>query len=662
MGEVVGTVRRVRVLTPAELAWIAAVPCALAALVAVLALGPPLGHALIRPPPPAQGLWPPDWHESSGRPEPVEVGRYLVAAAAPMGAAILVFALARRQPALPGALIRPLVLASQLLTVAFVAFAFLGQHEVVFADRPLPPLFGVGTLLVAALLTVAALAVLGRPGVARPLVRLARETPLRRRACFALAAAAAALWLLEVVLVDGAIEDNGVLAWTVNDAFAILDGRTPLVDYHLLYAKLVPYPAALAMAVFGTTTLVYTVLMFVLSALALLAVYAIFRRLLRSSLLALGLFVPFVALSAVDHTMSLVAMWPMRYGGAYLMAWLVARAIARGGRRVWPLFAVGAVVAVNETEFGAAAVLAALVALICARPPRTRHAALRLGLEAGGGVLAGLALIALLTLIRSGALPDPALLEEWPRIFTRLGWFSLAMPAVSLHLALYATFAATLLVVAVRLARDEEDVLLTGMLAWGGVFGLLAASYYTGRSDDLKLVSMFSAWAFALALLTIVVARGLAAQGWRRPSPAQLLVLFGLALAICAVARVSSPQHQLSRLLDQQPPQYRPLAERFIDSLTQPHERVAILMPMGHRFAYELGLENVFPYATQDALVTQWQLQTTLNAIRNAHVHRIFVYAGIIAPQQLAVLQGAGFVPRAQDDVLIALGNEPPPS
>ena len=644
-----------RVLAPDELAWIAAIPCALVGLLAILALGPPLGHLLFRPVPAADGLWPVGWFESSGRPEPVELGRYLLATAAPLLAAALVFVLARRPPALPARLIRPLVLASQALLVAFVTVAFLGQRGIVFTHRVLPDVFGIGTLLAAVGLLLAGLLALRRPGVVERIARLARETPLRRNACLALAATAAVVWLLEGLLVDGLVEDQGVLAWTVDDAFAILDGRTPLVDYHLLYAKLLPYPAALTMAVFGTTTLVYTLLMLVLSVLALLGVYGIFRRLLHSSALALGLFVPFVALGAVAHTMSLTAMWPMRYGGAYLMAWLAARAIERDGRRVWPLFAVGAVVAVNETEFGAAAVLAALVAIACAHPPGGWRAALRLLGEAAAGMLAGLALIALVTLVRSGALPDPALLDEWPRIFTRLGWFSLGMPPASLHLALYATFAATLLVVAVRLARRERDVLLTGMLAWSGVFGLLAASYYAGRSDEIKLVSMFSAWAFALALLTIVTARTLAAQEWRRPSPAQLLVLFGFALAVCSVIDVPSPQHQISRLVDEPPGNYRARAERFIGALTQPHEAVAILMPMGHRFAYDLRLDNVFPYPTQDALVTRWQLDTTLDAIRRAHVHRVFLHERITAPQQLAVLERAGFRPSAQQDELLAL-------
>jgi hypothetical protein len=646
---------RRRTLAPDELAWIVALPGALAGLLAILVLGPALGHLLFRPVPAADALWPPGWFESSGKPEPVELGRYLIAAAAPVLAAGLVVALARRPRTVPAALVRPLVLASQGLLVAFVALAFLGQRGVVLTHRALPHVFGIGTLLAAAALVPAGLLALRRPGVARRIARLARETPLRRSACLALAATAAVLWLLEGVLVDGLVEDQNVLAWTVDDAFAILDGRTPLVDYHLLYAKLLPYPAALTMAVLGKTTLVYSLLMLVLSVLALLGVYGIFRRILRSSPLALALFVPFVALSAVEHTMSLTAMWPMRYGGAYLMAWLSARAIERDGRRVWPLFAIGAVVAVNETEFGAAAVLAALAAIACVRAPRTWRAALRLLGEAAAGLLAGLALIALLTLVRSGSLPDPALLDEWPRIFTRLGWFSLGMPPASLHLALYATFAATLLVVAVRLVRRERDVLLTGMLAWSGVFGLAAASYYAGRSDEIKLVSMFSAWAFALALLTIATARALAAQGWRRPSPAQLLALFGCALAVCSIADFPLPQHQISRLVDEPPGNFRARAERFVGGLAQPHERVAILLPMGHRIAYDLGLENVFPYPTQDALVTRWQLDTTLDAIRRAHVHRIFLHERMTAPQQLAVLRRAGFRPSAQQEELVAL-------
>ncbi len=43
-----GGTERVRALAPGEAAWVALVPCALVALGAILLLGPPLGHLLVR--------------------------------------------------------------------------------------------------------------------------------------------------------------------------------------------------------------------------------------------------------------------------------------------------------------------------------------------------------------------------------------------------------------------------------------------------------------------------------------------------------------------------------------------------------------------------------------------------------------------------------------
>lgn len=643
---------------PAELAWIALIPFAAVAAAAILLLGPPLGQALFAPG--AERLWPPGWFESQGTPEPVKLGRYLVAAAAPVLLALLVLSLslAGSSPRLPSALLRALARSSQMLLLAFVVLAVLGQRNVIFVDRPMPDVFGLGTLLAAGAIVPAALLALRRRSVGASIVWLARETTARRVACLGVAAAVAVLWMLQGLLVDGAVEDLGVMEWTVNDAFAVLNGRTPLVDFHLLYAKLLPFPAALAMAVFGDSALVYTLFTTLLSVLALVAVYAIFRRVLGSSLLALGLFVPFVALSDVGHPMTLTAMWPMRYAGAYLMAWLTARHLDGGApRRAWPLFAVGTVLTVDMMEFGIAALAATLVALLCAHPPRSARAALRLAGEAVGGMLLALAAISSLTLLRAGVLPDPGLLFEWPRIFTRLGWFAIAPPPASLHLAIYATLAAAIVVAAVRLASPSSDRLLTSMLAWSGVFGLLAGSYYVGRSDEFKLAAMFSAWAFALALLTVVVVRALAARGWRHPTGAELLVLFGFALAVCSIVQVPSPSAQISRLVDQPPATYRPAAESFLRQLTRPGEKVAILMPMGHRFAYDLGLDNVAPYGTQDALVTRWQLRNVIDTMRREQAHAIFLFERLTAPEQLELLARAGFTLRAQAGQLIQLSD-----
>jgi hypothetical protein len=492
--------------------------------------------------------------------------------------------------------------------------------------------------------------------------RLARETPLRRRTGVAIALAFSATWLLETVTTDRLVEDLGQLNWALTDVFAVLDGRTPLVDYHLLYATLLPYPSALVLAVFGKTALVFTTLMALLSLCALLAVYAVLRRVTRSSLLALGLFAPFVALGDVGGTMIMPAQWPMRYGGAYLLAWLTARRVdARRPRNGWVLFLVAGLVSIDNTDFGVAALAATVAALLCAQPPRSRRALLALAGQLALGVLAAGALVCGLTLARAGRLPDPALLIEWPRIFGSLGLLSLPMPTAGLHLAIYATFAGAAIAAAVRLARGAEDALLTGMLAWSGVFGLLAGSYFVGRSDEVKLLSMFSAWAFALVLLTVVVVRALAARGWRAPTIPELLVLLGFALAVVAIARGSMPTTQVERLTRATPdPTYRATAERFIRERTRRGDRVVITLPEGFRFAYDLGLRNVSPYVIATAIVTRGQLQRVIDAARRERVHELFVPAttvalageGQTAPQQVAMLAAAGWRPR---DVL-----EPP--
>lgn len=640
--------QRTRTLTPAEIAWIVLMPCAVAMVAVIVVAGPPLGQLLFEPE--AEGLWPPGWSGSQGRAEPVKQARYLLAVVAPLVLAAAILASVRREPRLGPRTIRALTLASQGILLAFVVIAVLGQRNVILVDRQLPPIFGNGAILAATALTLAGLVALRRREVAERVAWLARETTLRRATGVAVAIAVSALWMLTSISTDSIAEDVGSMEWTLNDAFAVLNGRTPLVDYHVLYAKLLPYPAALAIATFGTTAFVYTTAMAVLSVLALLAVYAIFRRIVGSSLLALALFVPFLATSGVDESTILTAMWPMRYGGAFLLAWMTARHVdRRSPRHAWVLFFVGGVVAINNSEFGVGAVLATIAALLCAQPPRSVRDVLRLSAHVGGGALGAVAAVSLLTFIRAGALPDPALLTEWPRIFTKLGWFSMPMPTASLHLVVYATFVAAIAVAAVRLTRPDDDVLLTSMLAWSGIFGLVAGSYYVGRSDDLKLVSMFAAGSFALSLLTIVSVRALAVRGWRRPTPAQLLVLFGFALSSCSVVDFPLPHTQIARLTEQRPaPFVRPIAKQFVLDDTQPGEKVALLFPMGYRVAYELGLDNISPYGTQAAIVTRWQLQTVIDAVRREHVHKIFLRQELTARPQLEVLAQEGFQPRAQ--------------
>src|SRR5689334_6751489 len=87
---------RVRSMSAAEAAWIAAVPCALATLAAVVLLGPAVGHAFLAPR--GEALWPPGIHP--GRPEPAKHGRFVVALLGPVALAGAILVSARARPRL----------------------------------------------------------------------------------------------------------------------------------------------------------------------------------------------------------------------------------------------------------------------------------------------------------------------------------------------------------------------------------------------------------------------------------------------------------------------------------------------------------------------------------------------------------------------------------
>src|SRR5215217_6468951 len=77
---------RARPLDPGELAWIAAPPCALLTLLALVALGPPLAHLVLMPRPGV--LWP----TIDALPQPEQHGRFLIGLLGPplLAAAVLV--------------------------------------------------------------------------------------------------------------------------------------------------------------------------------------------------------------------------------------------------------------------------------------------------------------------------------------------------------------------------------------------------------------------------------------------------------------------------------------------------------------------------------------------------------------------------------------------
>jgi hypothetical protein len=650
---------------PAELAWLLALPCALVLVAAVALLGPPLGRLLF--PPQHIAFWNTGITTLAVRPEPTELARFLIAAAGPIALAGLLVALHGRPLRLRAGAPALLAQASQVLLAALAVAALVGQYRVVYdasysGGQPFRRVyFTPASLIVSALLTLGAVLVLRREALLARIERLTREPDRRRIVAFALAAVFVGLWLLTAINTEGSfgLSNAGVhgnVTFWLDEAYAVLDHRAPLVDFHAQYSQLWPYLSAAIMALAGPSLGVYVAIMVTASGLSLLAVYAVFRRVVHSSLLALALFAPFVAtgffmelgpLGNRYGPSNLFSMFPMRYGGPYVLAWLVARHVDRlRPRHGALLFLAAGIVLLNNVEFGLPAFAATLAALLGSDARRWRPRVAALLRDAALGLLGAMALVALLTLAVAGSLPHFGYLFTFSRLWGLGGVTMLPMPTLGFHLVLYATFAAAIVVATVRAVGGAQERTLTALLAWAGVFGLGAGSYFAGRSHPEVLISLFSAWALALALLLVVAVRAIRARSEPRPTVAEVALLAGCALAVCSLAQTPAPWSQLQRIGRSAPtPELQALRTRAFVAQAGAvgGERVLILAPMGHRVAYDLGLVNVAPYVSMISMPAKRQLQESIDALRAEGGTRVIAYRGQILPDQLQAVQDAGF-------------------
>jgi hypothetical protein len=643
-------------------------PCALLLIATIFVLGPPLGRAFLSPAP-HNDIWGQWIVQGLLRPEPTEHARYLIALAGPLLVSGGMLLLAGRR--IHGRATYALATAGQALLVAFLLACLVYQHahvgefgrEVYFT---LPTL--VVALVVAALMTGA----LQRRRTAKRIVRVARETSAKHAAAIVLAALFVGLWLLTAFNTDGTIERANYevrvnIPWWIDEPGSLLGGHAPLVDFHAQYGQLWAYVAAAAMTLLGSSLAVYSGVMLAGTAGALAAAFATLRRLAGSSLAALALFLPFVATSFFLETgplenrygpANLFSLFPIRYGGPFLLLWLVVRRTARRVERPpVALFALAGLVTINNVEFGLPALGATLAALLWTAPSRSRTALARLAASTVAGLLAAVALVALLTLVVAGSLPHFGMLSTFPRIYGKEGLNMIPMPALGLHLVVYATFAAALVAATARAlpgegARDPE---MTAALAWAGVFGLGAGSYFVGRSHPDVLIDLFSAWALTLSLLLIVVVRAVAQRSSRRPRAVELLVLAGFGLAVCSLAQTPTPWSQVQRLQRTAPFDRLAAQRSVIRRLTHRGEVVALLLGQGHRIAAEVGIDDVAPYSFIEAMMTRGQWEETIAALRAAHGRRIIVPARYVFPEQARWLIARGYRPYFQSSTVVAL-------
>jgi len=647
-------------LDAATIAWAWTIPFAAVAVVLIVLLGPPLGALLLPAHSPYTfvGTIPGGVH-----PEPTEQGRYLIAVGAPALAALaLATLLPRLSTSLPTRAVDPLAVLPQLALVGVVIASIVAQYRFTFGFAYTRGLYTGGTftmhyfspatLAVGIALAVATASALRSEAVRRrATAALLAESRPRRFAITGCAAVATLVWLLHAVHSDAEI-GNALevvryhLAFTLDETFAVINGRTPLVDFTAQYGSLWPFVLALPMVAFGKTVLAFTVAACTISGLAVLGVFGVLRRAVRSATAALLLYLPFLATSlfTINGTPrdrmspgSYYAAFPLRYALPYFVAWLTARRIERtpSARGDWLLFTVAGLAMLNNTDFGIGAFGASIAAILWSGALHRRAVLHAVG-WALAGIATALALVSLLTLARADSFPHLDRLVSYARIYAIGGFAQMPIPGVlGIHLLVYLTYVAAIVVATVRAVRRAENGVLTGMLAWTGVFGLGAGVYWVGRSHPGALVYEFSAWAFALALLTAVAIRALQP---RHSAVGALVVLFGFGVMTCSLAQTPTPWEQVARLNaafvpTEEEPDPNPLAasprpsvRRFVSSLADGPSRfvvrrgapVAILLDNGHRVADAYGVVDVVPYTGAESIKTSERIREIVGALRRA--------------------------------------------
>ncbi len=626
-----------------DIAWLGLWPGALALLAAIAWLAPPLSDLL---PDPTGGFF----VEASPliKPEPLEQARFLLAVAAPLGLAGLVIWLGSPAPAerrldLP-------VIVIQVGLVGLLVWAVLAQEDelpLLDPDYFAPLLLSV-PVLVAGLVIGAglfALALARRWPFGRP-EGAARSSSGWRWGAFAIALTLTALWLLPAVFTDANLSEGGAIPEghvpvQAQDFYAVANGRTPMVDYVAQYVQLLPLAFAPVLELFDLSITASSVLMVALSVLALLAIYGVLLKVTGRPLAALALYVPFLALALFpwsdeglrhEFNGSYYAFFPGRYLGPFVVAWLTA--VAMRGRRLplWVVFLAAGLAMLNNAEFGTICVLALFCALALGadRGEGWGRSLWRLVRQAAIGLGGALALVIAVVLVRTGELPDPGLWIYYTRLFAREAVGLEPMPALGLHIALYVTFIAAILTAAVRFVQNREDRTLTAMLAFAGVFGLLAGSYFAGRSLPWQLMLLFPTWGLALALLTWTVLgylRSERRESLRRLALPALATMVGFGVMIASIATISPPWQEVERL-GRSGASEADNAEfqRFVEQRTEPGESVVIWgSAADHRLAERAGVENRSPFNTALVLVSPGEVDRALDALEQAGGTKIFL-------------------------------------
>ena len=665
---------RRRLAAPAEdLAWIASAASAVLLAAAFIWFAPPLSH-----------LYPSPLHDEFPiwrvliDPEPLEEVRAILALGAPVAVAAIVLVVGVRQAPRRG--LDPLVIAIQAVAAALLLVAVHGQPR---GGALLPPgyfehyLISNVDLVAGFVLGLVATALLIRPPAWNWSQRLgqwgARLSGWRWLA-LVLAIAATVIWLLPAVNTDDTVTRAGSLAsghipTQAEDYFATANGRTPLVDYISQYSNLLPIAVEPVLRAAGLSITSFSITACALTALGMIAIYGMFALVTRGLWRGLALYVPWVAFSLYpwhdagpyrEFNGIYPGVLPGRDLGPFVLAFLAALALRRRRPPLFAVFVIAGLVVLNNYEFGIAALFALVAAVGFGRDhdnalgPRWRDVLL----QGAAGLATAFVLVCCLTILRTGSLPDLSLLTYYNRLFLRDSYGLEPMSFLGVHWALYATYGAALVTAAVRYVRREPDAVLTGMLAFSAVFGLVTAMYFVGRSSQYQLMLLFPAWGLSLALVAWTAARSLRSASASGIELRRLIIpasaaLIGFGVMGASISRIPSPRQQIDRLSDGgQAPNFAP-AEQLVRSWTRPGENVFLLaLGPDHLVADQAGVVNTSPFNGVTSLISPAEADRALDSLQRSGgdlvIERVsalptrggFVFA---IPQLGAILRGRGY-------------------
>jgi hypothetical protein len=637
-----------------DVAWLGAGVTALALVPLLVWVAPPVADWI----PPGDGPVFSEW-QGIVAPEQLETVRVAIAVAAGFVLAGLVLGAADRDG---DRRLDSAIVVLQLLLVGLVIVGVVEQERGTFIAIPVdyfePLLLGVPVLAGGAVLGAAfAIFAKARSGALRPLMRERRPRLRWELAAAGGALLATAVWLLPALFTDSNLTlagpiTRGHVPLQAQDYFAVVNGRTPLVDYVGQYAHLLPLAVEPLLRTLDLSIGGFTAVMAALSAIALGSIFLLFRAVTGRAFVSLALYVPFLALALYpwstegpqwDYNGSYFAFFPGRYMALFLLAGLLAASLT--WRRPGPgvLFFVAGLGALNNAEFGIPGVVALTVALLLARGvdeslgTRLRH----LLLPAGVGLLGALGVVCAITVARSGELPDLGLLTYYSRQFARYGYGLDPMPLLGLHIAVYATFIAALATAAIRCVHRYPDRVLTASLAYVGALGLLSANYFGGRSLPWQLMVLFPLWGLALALLAWSAWLYLTAEGarssWRRLAIPVVAVMAAFGVMVAAITRTPAPWSQFDRHGETGPPIDPPELVAFVDDATEPGEAVLLLgTAIDHRLAERAGIENVSPWNSAISLFSEREAQRAIDQLEQAGGSKVIVSRGGVLSEVLA--------------------------